>query len=101
MGIPYKRSFLLYGPPGTGKNSLAQTLTGHFKFSTSYLNLSDNIDDFCLNLLLNLAPKKSIVLLEDIDCLFEVRKNSERLKSITFSGFLNVIDGVRSHSERD
>jgi chaperone BCS1 len=100
MGIPYKRSFLLYGPPGTGKSSLAQALAGHFKLSISYLNLSDNIDDFCLNLLLNLAPKKSIVLLEDIDCLFEVRKNSERVNSITFSGFLNAIDGVRSQEGR-
>lgn len=70
MGIPYKRSYLLYGPPGTGKSSLAQALAGHYSFSICCLNCSDNINDFSLNSLLNRAPKKAIVLLEDVDSIF-------------------------------
>jgi chaperone BCS1 len=70
MGIPYKRSYLFYGPPGTGKSSLAQALAGHYSFSICCLNCSDNINDFSLNALLNRAPKKAIVLLEDVDSIF-------------------------------
>jgi chaperone BCS1 len=100
MGIPYKRSYLLYGPPGTGKSSLAQALAGEVKFSICFLNCSDNINDFHLNSLLNSAPKKSIILLEDVDSIFSERKNTGKTNSLTFSGFLNAIDGVRSQEGR-
>lgn len=100
MGIPYKRSYLLFGPPGTGKSSLAQALAGHYKFSICCLNCSDNINDFSLNSLLNRAPKKAIVLLEDVDSIFAERKSVEKVNTLTFSGFLNAIDGVRSQEGR-
>jgi chaperone BCS1 len=100
MGIPYKRSYLLFGPPGTGKSSLAQALAGHYNFSICCLNCSDNINDFSLNSLLNRAPKKAIVLLEDVDSIFAERKSVEKVNTLTFSGFLNAIDGVRSQEGR-
>jgi hypothetical protein len=34
--------------------------------------------------------------LEDIDAMFDGRKNSEDTNRLTYSGFLNAIDGVRS-----
>ena len=100
MGIPYKRSYLLYGPPGTGKSSFAQALAGHIKYSICYVNCSDSLTDFDFNNLLNFAPQKSILLIEDVDSIFSERKNSEKLNSLTFSGFLNAIDGVRSQEGR-
>ena len=70
MGIPYKRSYLLYGPPGTGKSSFAQALAAEIKHSICFVNCSDKINDFNFNRLLNLAPKKSIILIEDVDAIF-------------------------------
>lgn len=96
MGIPYKRSYLLYGPPGTGKSSFAQALAGLIKYSICFVNCSDRINDFYFNNLLNRAPKKSIILIEDVDSIFSERKNVEKNNALTFSGFLNAIDGVRS-----
>ena len=100
MGIPYKRSYLLYGPPGTGKSSFAQALAGEIKFSICFVNCSDKINDFQFNSLLNQAPKKSIILIEDVDSIFSERKNTEKNNTLTFSGFLNAIDGVRSQEGR-
>lgn len=97
MGIPYKRSYLLFGPPGTGKSSFAQALAGHIWYSICYVNCSDDkINDFQLNSLLNKAPKKSIILIEDVDAIFSERKKTEKTNTLTFSGFLNALDGVRS-----
>jgi chaperone BCS1 len=70
MGIPYKRSYLLFGPPGTGKSSLAQAIAAEIMFSICFVNCSDNINDFNFNKLLNTAPKKSIILVEDVDSIF-------------------------------
>lgn len=96
MGIPYKRSYLLYGPPGTGKSSFAQALAGHIKYSICFVNCSDKVNDFQFNSLLNKAPKKSIILIEDVDAIFSERRNTEKNNTLTFSGFLNALDGVRS-----
>ena len=100
MGIPYKRSYLLYGPPGTGKSSFAQALAAFIKFSICFVNCSDKINDFQFNTLLNRAPQKSIILIEDVDSIFSERKNTEKNNNLTFSGFLNAIDGVRSQEGR-
>lgn len=100
MGIPYKRSYLLFGPPGTGKSSLAQAVAAELKHSICFVNCSDNINDFNFNKLLNTAPKKSIILVEDVDSIFSERKNTEKNNQLTFSGFLNAIDGVRSQEGR-
>lgn len=100
MGIPYKRSYLLYGPPGTGKSSLAQALAAEIKYSICFVNCSDKINDYQFNYLLNTAPLKSVILIEDVDSIFSERKNVEKLNMLTFSGFLNAIDGVRSQEGR-
>lgn len=62
------------------------------------------MDDDGLNQMLNCAPMRSIILLEDIDAIFvertSVKEESQRKQSVTFSGLLNALDGVRSQEGR-
>lgn len=64
------------GPPGTGKSSFAQAIAGHLGLSLCFINISDkSMNDVSFNRLLNKSPKKSIILIEDVDAMFEGRKN--------------------------
>jgi chaperone BCS1 len=94
--VPYRRGYLLHGPPGTGKTSFTQAVSGELKLNLCYLNLSNgDVDDDELNRLLAEAPPRSIILLEDIDAIFKQRDQMAASK-LSFSGFLNALDGVRS-----
>ena len=100
-GVPYRRGYLLYGPPGTGKTSFVQAISAALNLNICYLNLSGGtMDDDGLNALLNNAPIRSIILLEDIDAIFvertSVGQQQQMGRSVTFSGLLNALDGVRS-----
>ncbi|KAF7792973.1 hypothetical protein EIP86_004078 [Pleurotus ostreatoroseus] len=103
-GIPYRRGYLLYGPPGSGKSSFIQALAGSLNYDICLLNLSERglADDKLIHLLSN-APERSIVLIEDIDAAFNKRVQTTEdgyQSSVTFSGFLNALDGVASGEER-
>ena len=90
----------MHGPPGTGKTSFTQAIAGALNLNLCYLNLSsDHINDEQLTRFLTEAPARSIILMEDIDAMFvqreQVQKSSKR-QGLTFSGFLNALDGIRS-----
>lgn len=104
-GIPYRRGYLLYGPPGTGKSSFIQALAGHLDFNIAILNVSERgLTDDRLNHLLTKVPRRTIVLLEDVDVAFVNRRKADADgyagASVTFSGLLNALDGVASAEER-
>ena len=49
------------------------------------------------------VPERSIVLIEDVDAAFNKRVQTSEdgyQSSVTFSGFLNALDGVGSSEER-
>lgn len=95
LGVPYRRGYLLHGPPGCGKSSLVMALAGEVRLAICVLSLSNrSLDDDSLNTLLNTAPLKSLVLLEDIDRAFT---NDSR---VTMSGLLNALDGVAAQEGR-
>ena len=55
--------------------------------------LRNFVDD--ANVLDNNKQTKSLLIFEDIDCIFKERKsNDENRNSITFSGLLNALDGI-------
>lgn len=107
-GIPYRRGYLLYGPPGSGKTSYITALAGELEYSICILNLSDKLlTDDRLNHLMNVIPEQSIVLLEDVDAAFTSREENDGsniaykgINRLTFSGLLNMLDGVASTEAR-
>ncbi|KAF9265548.1 mitochondrial chaperone BCS1 [Marasmius fiardii PR-910] len=103
-GIPYRRGYLLHGPPGSGKSSFIQALAGSLNYDICLLNLSERgLGDDKLNHLLSNVPERSFVLIEDVDAAFNKRVQTSEdgyQSAITFSGFLNALDGVASGEER-
>lgn len=116
--IPWKRGWLLYGPPGTGKTALARAFAEDldmpiYFFSLSQMSNNDFIKSW-QSMQLNIP---CIALIEDIDNVFDKRKNivqnsmmlsgmfnnqgeenngeSSLMKTpLTFDTLLNCIDGV-------
>lgn len=104
-GVPYRRGYLLYGPPGTGKSSFIQALAGHLDYGIAIVNLSERgLTDDRLNHLLTIIPKRTLVLLEDVDAAYSNRRQVDADgysgANVTFSGLLNALDGVASAEER-
>lgn len=116
-GVPYRRGYLFSGPPGTGKTSLAVALAGEFKLGVYVVSLSGKgMNDDTLLELLGDMPRRSILLLEDIDVAFPNRANAsqtsqegtsnarsggpEAISGVTPSGLLNALDGVAAQEGR-
>lgn len=104
LGIKYKRTYLFYGPAGTGKSSLSSAIANHTHRNILSINLSKEMTDSTLIKLVANRPERSIVLFEDIDCLFEElnrevdetkseKKDDSKIK-ITLSCLLNILDGA-------
>lgn len=99
LGIPMRRGYLLYGPPGTGKTSLAMALADALHRDLCIMPVSrPGMADDTLQALMATMPTSPVVLFEDIDTIFEGRENLSKT-SLTFSGFLNAIDGVLAQED--
>lgn len=94
--IPYKRSYLFYGLPGTGKTSLITALAGHFERNVCFLAAHHpGFTDETFAAAIRELPSNAIVVLEDIDSLFDKKRNTMNQKSpLTFTGLLNGLDGI-------
>jgi len=109
-GIPYRRGYLLHGPPGNGKSSLINAIAGELNLDICIVSLSQkDMDDRQINQLLNNAPPKSILLIEDIDAAFTSQRekvdnsnatSNNNSRNLTYSGLLNALDGVASQEGR-
>ena len=113
LGINHKRVYLLEGITGAGKTSLITALASKFNFNIAIVSFVPKMTDVdllrCLRSLNdtyenenhndgeNNKKRQSIMVFEDIDCIFKERKNHDDNKNgITFSGLLNALDGVTS-----
>lgn len=93
-GIPYKRSFLFYGVPGAGKTSLLTAIAGKYRRNLCIMQPTHpKMTDDSLAEAIKEAPCRSIIVLEDVDALFEGRENKNKT-NVSFSGLLNALDGI-------
>lgn len=109
LGIPYRRGYLFYGKPGTGKSSIIPCLAEFLNKNIYYLDPSSIDDNKELLELFSSIKPGSILVVEDIDISFGFKKRKdEKVKNIpqrnltnesegiTFSGLLNIFDGIVS-----
>jgi len=95
LGIPWRRGYLLYGPPGTGKTSLVTALASELHLNVCTLSLaSPVVTDEKIHTLLAAVPQRSLLLIEDVDAFFRQRDAAHSQVKLSFSGFLNALDGV-------
>ncbi|KDP30889.1 hypothetical protein JCGZ_15498 [Jatropha curcas] len=107
IGKAWKRGYLLYGPPGTGKSSLIAAMANYLKFDVFDLELANIISDADLRKAMLHIDRKSITVIEDIDCNSTAYNRSRSksddsddesiyVKQFSLSGLLNCIDGLWS-----
>jgi ATP-dependent 26S proteasome regulatory subunit len=95
LGIPYKYNMLFHGHPGTGKSSLIFSLASELKMDVALLHFVRDMNDVDFMRAIRRIPENTLLVLEDIDVLFEARKKNDENKSgISFSGLLNSLDGI-------
>ena len=98
LGIPHSRTYMFYGPPGTGKTSLIKSIASQIDYGIGIIEFDREMDDKTLKRAISRRPKNTILVFEDIDCLFDSRKKSDEFSTqVTFSGLLNTFDGVVTH----
>jgi chaperone BCS1 len=98
LGIPWRRGYLLYGPPGTGKTSLVTALASELRLNVCVLSLaSPNVTDEKIGNLLASVPRRSVILIEDVDAFFQQRHKADTGVKVSYSGFINALDGVAAH----
>jgi chaperone BCS1 len=98
LGIPWRRGYLLYGPPGTGKTSLVTALASELALNVCVLSLaSPNVTDEKIGNLLASVPRRSVILIEDVDAFFQSRVKADAQVRVSYSGFINALDGVAAH----
>ena len=102
FGHPYKRNYLFYGPPGNGKTSFINAIAGKYNLNVFLISFSINITDEVFKKLISGLNKNSLLVMEDIDVLFQsgggggggVGGGGVGGKNITMSTILNTLDGL-------
>lgn len=98
MNIPWRRGYLLTGPPGNGKSSIITAVASEINFEVCIAGLRNLQEDDLICLMAEVS-EGSIILLEDIDCIFDQRTSEEGVQ-VGLSTVLNLLDGVNAGEGR-
>jgi ATP-dependent 26S proteasome regulatory subunit len=99
-GIVHRQGALLTGGPGTGKTQMVLQIAKTLSIPVKKINISNMSDQEFQNAY-NRGPEKCmIILLEDIDCVMDLRINTLAEKSktknlLSFDTLLNTIGGIK------
>jgi len=69
-GISYKTGFLFYGPPGSGKSSMCRAIATYLGWKLLYMPANK----ISLSGVMQSDYKKTVIILEDIDCAVPARE---------------------------
>jgi hypothetical protein len=97
-GLPWRRGYLLHGQPGTGKTALARAIAEDLDLPIFVYDLATLKNDELIKAWNQmLAEVPCMALIEDIDAVFEGRKNVavNHGPALTFDCLLNCLDGVQ------
>lgn len=96
-GVPHRRGYLFKGPPGTGKTSMLCAIATLIGSKVHYVSLvSPQLGDDSLMTAMKMVEPNSLIVMEDLDALFNKHREKNEACLLTFSGLLNAIDGVNA-----
>lgn len=98
LRIPFKRGYLFYGAPGNGKSSLAYAIADYLKYDIYSIDMSTMLNSDFLTTY-NKVPDKSVIVIEDIDTVYNGRDNVSSDGKVNFSTFINALSGVGVREE--
>lgn len=95
-GLVWRRGYLTHGRPGVGKTVFVRTIGTKFNLPIFRFDLSSMTNkDFIENWERIGLEAPCIVLIEDVDAVFNKRENISKLENgLSFDCFLNVISGA-------
>lgn len=103
-GVPWRNGFCLHGPPGTGKSELVYRLGIALDVPIYHFDVARMTDEEFEEHFMS-TVEESIILIDDIDTVFNGRKNiletgNQKVPLLTFSSLLNTLSGAKKVNGR-
>ena len=96
----HTKIYLIYGPPGTGKTSLIRSIASDFNCDLFILPIQKRMEDIHvidaitgINNMDGRDNRNKVIVMEDIDTIFDKRKDGDTDNGITLQCLLNMLDG--------